>query len=73
MPGHFTLVLLQCESWWIGWVSELPAVNAHADTRDGLLDTLRTALGDALEMNPAEAFGAPAEAPYMQSSLVSVV
>ena len=51
MPGHFTLVLLQCESWWVGWVSELPAVNAHADTRDGLLDTLRTALGDALEMN----------------------
>ena len=49
MPGHFTLVLLQCESWWVGWVSELPSVNAHADTRDGLLDTLRTALGDALE------------------------
>jgi predicted RNase H-like HicB family nuclease len=53
MQGHFTLVLLQCESWWVGWVSELPAVNSQAETRDGLLDNLRWALDDALE--PAEA------------------
>ncbi|HEX8360857.1 MAG TPA: hypothetical protein VF613_12155 [Longimicrobium sp.] len=49
MQGHFTLVLLQCESWWVGWVSEIPAVNSQSDTRDGLLDSLRWALDDALE------------------------
>ncbi len=51
MQDHFTLVLLQCESWWVGWVSEIPAVNANAETRDGLLDNLRWALDDALEVN----------------------
>jgi predicted RNase H-like HicB family nuclease len=51
MQGHFTLVLLQCESWWVGWVSELPAVNSQAETRDGLLDNLRWALDDALDVN----------------------
>jgi len=55
MPGHFTLVLLQCESWWVGWVSEVPAINTQGSTRDEILDNLRWALEDLISHRDTEA------------------
>jgi predicted RNase H-like HicB family nuclease len=44
--------------WWIGWIKEIPGVNAQARTRSELLDDLRSALTEALEMNRADALAA---------------
>jgi predicted RNase H-like HicB family nuclease len=53
--GPFTAVLKQDGPWWIGWVEEIPGVNSQAHTRDELIENLRSALSEALEMNRAAA------------------
>lgn len=55
MPATYTAVIQQSEGWWIGWVEEVPGVNSQGRTREELLDNLRDALEEALEMNRAEA------------------
>jgi predicted RNase H-like HicB family nuclease len=40
---------------WIGWIEEIPGVNSQAATRAELLDDLKSALKEALELNRAEA------------------
>ncbi len=55
MRADFTAVIQQDGEWWIGWVAEIPGVNAQGKTRDELLDNLRDALEEALEMNRADA------------------
>jgi predicted RNase H-like HicB family nuclease len=44
--------------WWIGWVEEIPGVNSQGETREELIENLRSALQEALEMNRAEALAA---------------
>lgn len=39
--------------WWIGWIEEVPGVNCQERTPDALLESLRSALSEALEMNRA--------------------
>ena len=46
-----TAVISQDEGWWIGWIAEVPGVNAQERTRDELLETLAKVLREALEMN----------------------
>lgn len=41
--------------WWIGWVEEIPGVNSQGATREALMENLRSALQEALEMNRADA------------------
>ncbi|MFN2541948.1 MAG: type II toxin-antitoxin system HicB family antitoxin [Chthoniobacterales bacterium] len=53
--NNYTAVIQQSDKWWIGWVEEIPGVNSHGKTREELLDNLRSALGEALEMNRNEA------------------
>ena len=48
----------QEHEWWIGWIEEVPGVNCQEATREGLLETLRATLREALEMNRSEALGA---------------
>lgn len=55
MATTYTAVIQQHGAWWIGWVEEVPGVNSQGQTRDELLDNLRDALDEALEMNRAEA------------------
>lgn len=55
MQQNWTAVVKQDAGWWIGWVEELPGVNAQEHTRDELLVSLRAALGEALDFNRAEA------------------
>ena len=43
--------LLRLVDWWIGWIEEVPGVNSQGKTREELLDNLRDALEEALEMN----------------------
>jgi predicted RNase H-like HicB family nuclease len=51
IAASFTAVVRQTDKWWIGWVEEVPGVNSQGTTREELLDNLRDALDEALEMN----------------------
>ncbi|MGI8980153.1 MAG: type II toxin-antitoxin system HicB family antitoxin [Pirellulaceae bacterium] len=55
MPTTYSAVVQQHDEWWIGWIEEVPGVNSQGRTRDELLDNLRDALEEALEMNRADA------------------
>jgi predicted RNase H-like HicB family nuclease len=70
MIGTWTAVIQQAGDWWIGWVAEVPGVNSQGQTREELLDNLRDALEEALEMNRADARAA-ATGPYEEVSLTS--
>jgi predicted RNase H-like HicB family nuclease len=55
MTEKYTAVIQQHGEWWIGWVEEVRGVNSQGKTREELLDNLRDALEEALEMNRADA------------------
>jgi len=69
MADRYTAVIQQEGDWWIGWVEEVPGVNSQGTTRAELLDNLRDALDEALELNRAEARAAASGA-YEEVSLV---
>jgi predicted RNase H-like HicB family nuclease len=62
MAADYTTVVQQHGEWWIGWVEEVPGVNSQGSTREELLDNLRDALEEALEMNRADARAAANDA-----------
>ena len=68
MGASYTAVVQQDGKWWIGWVEEIPGVNSQGQTRQELLENLRDALEEALEMNRAEARAA-ANGPFEEVSL----
>jgi predicted RNase H-like HicB family nuclease len=68
MKANYTAVVQQDGEWWIGWVEEIPGVNSQGKTRDELLENLRDALEEALEMNRAEAVAA-ASGPFEEVSI----
>lgn len=47
----WTAIISQDDGWWIGWISEVPGVNAQERTKDELLETLAEVLREALEMD----------------------
>lgn len=47
----WTAIISRDEGWWIGWIAELPGVNAQERTREALLESLAEILQEALEMN----------------------
>jgi predicted RNase H-like HicB family nuclease len=51
----YTAVVKRDGDWWIGWVEEVPGVNAQERTRERLVVALKAVLQEALEMNRAEA------------------
>ena len=68
MSASYTAIIQRHNEWWIGWVEEIPGVNSQGRTREELLDNLRDALEEALEMNRAEARAAASGA-YEEVSL----
>jgi predicted RNase H-like HicB family nuclease len=58
MEMVYRAVIQRDDQWWIGWIEEVPGVNSQGQTREELLDNLRSALHEALEMNRAEALAA---------------
>jgi predicted RNase H-like HicB family nuclease len=54
--------------WWIGWIEEIPGVNAQGATREELLEDLRSSLHEALEVNRADAISA-AEGRFEEASI----
>ena len=47
----YTAITKECGEWWIGWVEEVPGVNAQERTRGELLESLKIILAEALEFN----------------------
>lgn len=64
MESSFTAVVQQRGAFWVGWIEEVPGVNSQGESREELLDNLRSALDEALEMNRADALAAAQGAPY---------
>ena len=58
--AEFTAVINQDNGWWIGWIEEVPGVNCQERSRDRLLESLRIALHEALQMNRKDAATQPA-------------
>ena len=58
MKANYTAIVKNDSGWWIGWVEEVPGVNCQEQSREELLDSLRTTLREALEMNRADAVDA---------------
>ena len=55
MENEYTAVVRRDGDWWIGWIEEIPGVNSQGASRDELMDNLRSALTEMLEMNREEA------------------
>lgn len=58
MNNVYTAVIKQDGKWWIGWIEEIAGVNCQEATREELLETLRTTLREALELNRQDALSA---------------
>lgn len=68
MRSAFTAIIQRDGEWWIGWIEEVPGVNGQGATRDECIDSLRSALKEALEMNRADALSA-AQSPFEEVSI----
>ena len=55
MAPTYTALISQDGPWWVGWVEEVPGVNAQEENREQLLESLRVVLREALEFNREEA------------------
>ena len=51
----WTAVISHEEGWWVGWIAEVPGVNAQERSREQLLASLTEVLREALEMNRRDA------------------
>lgn len=45
----FRAVVKKSGSWWIGWLVDLPGVNAQEKTREKLVESLRIGAEDMLK------------------------
>ena len=70
MKSTYTAIVKNDGDWWIGWIEEVPGVNAQERTKEELISSLREILSEALEFNRAEARSA-AESNYTEE-LVTV-
>jgi predicted RNase H-like HicB family nuclease len=65
---NYTAIIKQDGDWWMGWVEEVPGVNAQGKSKAELISSLREVLLEALEFNRAEARQA-AETNYTEELL----
>jgi predicted RNase H-like HicB family nuclease len=54
----YRAVIQHRDKWWIGWIEEIAGVNSQGATRQELIENLRSALQEALELNREEALAA---------------
>lgn len=55
MRTSYAAAIKQDGPWWMGWIEEIPGVNGQESTREELVESLREALGVAIEFNRQEA------------------
>ena len=52
---NWTAIISRDDGWWIGWIAEVPGVNAQERTREELLESLPVVLQEAIDMNRRDA------------------
>lgn len=55
MNSTYTAIIKKRGKWWIGWIEEVPGVNAQEESKEKLLASLREILREALAFNREEA------------------
>ena len=55
MTSTYTAIIKHDAGWWIGWIEEVPGVNAQGKTKEALLVSLHAILKEALAFNRDEA------------------
>ena len=55
MKNHYTAIVKKEHDWWIGWIEEVPGVNCQEQTREELLESLKSTLREALKYNRNDA------------------
>jgi predicted RNase H-like HicB family nuclease len=68
MNSPYNAVIQRDGQWWIGWIEEIPGVNSQGESREELLENLRSALREAIEMNRADALSA-AKGQYQEEGI----
>jgi predicted RNase H-like HicB family nuclease len=68
MSQTYTAVIKEDDGWWIGWIEEVPGVNSQGETREELMENLRSALQDMLDLNREEARAA-AQGNFVEESI----
>lgn len=58
MNNQYTAVVKKEGEWWIGWIEEIPGVNCQEKSRKELLESLKSALREALAFNKEDAISA---------------
>jgi predicted RNase H-like HicB family nuclease len=53
--NQYTAEIQKDGNFWIGWIEEVPGVNSQGNTREELLENLKSALQEALELNREQA------------------
>ncbi len=59
--NQYTAAIQKDGDLWIGWIEEVPGVNAQGSSRSELMENLRVVLGEALQMNRQDALDAAGE------------
>jgi predicted RNase H-like HicB family nuclease len=47
---EYRAVIKKSEDWWIGWLVDLPGVNAQERTKEELIESLRVGAEDMLSV-----------------------
>jgi len=55
MNSTFTAITKKDGDWWIGWIEEVPGINAQEETKEELISSLKEILAEALVFNRSEA------------------
>ena len=58
MNSQYTAIIKQDGNWWFGWIEEVPGVNCQETTYAELIESLQSALKEALEFNRHDALAA---------------
>jgi len=49
MVANYTAIVKKDGAWWLGWIEEVPGVNAQEKTKSKLMDSLKEVLAEALD------------------------
>lgn len=69
MSQEYTALIRRDGDWWIGWIEEIDYVVSQGETREELLENLRSALEEALEMSRDEVKSNARDCDYEEVSI----
>ena len=49
MAANYTAIVKKDGAWWLGWIEEVPGVNAQEKTKSKLIASLKEVLAEALD------------------------